>query len=203
MRDAVADPPPGKDRGNRTMLHIKYMVSIRCKLIVKDELKKLGFHYSFIDLGEVQVEEQLSRSQWDQLNNGLKRWGLELMEDKNAILIERIKNVIIETIHYSEEQSDLNFFDLLSKKLEHDYTYLSHLFSTVTGSTIERFIIMHKIERVKELLIYDKLTLSEIAFRLHYSSVAHLSNQFKKVTGLSPTFFKHLKRKRFSDLENV
>lgn len=207
MRDGIGNSLLRNDWGNSredgTKLYIKYMVSLRCKLIVKDELEKLGLHYSVVDLGEVQVKEELSPKQWNQLNNGLKRWGLELMEDKKAILIERIKNVIIETIHYSEEGLKINFSDHLSEKLGYNYTYLANLFSATTGTTIEHFIITHKIERVKELLIYDELTLNEIAYKLHYSSLAHLSNEFKKVTGLTPTFFKHLKNKRLTNLENV
>ena len=125
------------------------------------------------------------------------------MDDKRAMLIEKIKNVIIEAIHYSDEALKVNFSDHLSEKLQHDYTYLANLFSEVESTTIEHFIIKHKIERVKELLVYDELTLTEIAYKLHYSSVGHLSNQFKKVTGLTPTFFKHLKHKRLSGLESV
>src|SRR5689334_22834197 len=172
------------------------MVSIRCKLMVKDELEKLGLHHTVVDLGEVEIMEAISQAQRQQLAIGLKRSGLELMDDKKAIIIERIKNVIIELIHYSDEGLKINFSEHLSKKLNYDYTYLSNLFSEVESSTIEHFIIKHKIERAKELLIYDELSLTEIAYKLHYSSVAHLSNQFKKVTGLTPTFFKHLKHKR-------
>jgi AraC-like DNA-binding protein len=184
-------------------LYIKYMVSIRCKMIVKAELDKLGVHYSSVDLGEVEIRENLNQDQRHALAIALKRTGLEVMDDKRAILIERIKNVIIEAIHYSDEALKVNFSDHLSEKLNYDYTYLANLFSEVEGTTIEHFIIKHKIERVKELLVYDQLSLTEISYRLHYSSVAHLSNQFKKVTGLTPTFFKHLKHKRLSGLENV
>ena len=171
--------------------------------MVKDELEKLGLHHTVVDLGEVEITETLSQPQRQQLALGLKRSGLELMDDKKAILIERIKNVIIESIHYSDEALKINFSNHLSEKLDYDYTYLSNLFSEVESSTIEHFVIKHKIERAKELLIYDELTLTEIAFKLHYSSVAHLSNQFKKITGLTPTFFKDLKHKRLGGLENV
>jgi AraC-like DNA-binding protein len=179
------------------------MVSIRCKMMVKDELERLGFHHAVVDLGEVDLKENLSNEQREKLAIALKKSGLELMDDKKSVLIERIKNVIIEVIHYSDEALRVNFSDHLSEKLKYDYTYLANLFSEVESTTIEHFIIKHKIERVKELLIYDELNLTEIAYKLHYSSVAHLSNQFKKVTGLTPTFFKHLKHKRLGGIENV
>ena len=179
------------------------MVSIRCKMVVKSELDKLGLHYLKVELGEVNVKENLTDEQLNQLKTELLKSGLELMDDKKAILIERIKNVIIEMVHYDEEVPKVNFSDFLSEKLNHDYTYLANLFSEVTGITIEQYMIAHKIERVKELLIYDELTLTEISYRLNYSSVAHLSNQFKKVTGLTPTFFKNLKHKKRNTLENV
>ena len=184
-------------------LYIKYMVSIRCKMVVISELEKLGLHFVTVELGEVEIREILSEEQKQQLALGLKRWGLELMDDKKAILIERIKNVIVETIHYTDEALRVNFSDHLSEKLGYDYTYLSHLFSEVESTTIDQFILKHKIERVKELLVYDELSLTEIAYKLHYSSVAALSNQFKKITGLTPTFFKQIKHKRMGDLENV
>ena len=178
------------------------MVSIRCKMMVKSELEKLGLHYTIVDLGEAEITETLTDLQRRQLADGLKLSGLELMDDKKAMLIEKIKNVIVETIHYTDEALKINFSDHLSNKLGYDYTYLANLFSEVESITIEHFIIKHKIERVKEFLVYDELTLTEIAYRLHYSSVAHLSNQFKKVTGLTPTFFKHLKQKRMGGMEN-
>jgi len=184
-------------------LLIKNMVSIRCKMIVKSELEKLGLNYSHMELGEVETREDLSDEKKDQLRASLLKSGLELLEDKKAALIEKIKNVIIEMVHYSDELPKTNFSDYLSEKLKYDYNYLSNLFSEVKGTTIEQFIISHKIERVKELLVYDELTLTEIAWKLHYSSVAHLSNQFKKVTGLTPSFFKKMKHKRLIALENL
>ena len=184
-------------------LLIKNMVSLRCKLIVKSELEKMNVHVSTIELGEVETLEELSANQQQELNSTLLRSGLELMENKKSILIEKIKNIIIEMIHYSEEPPLLNFSSFLSEKLNYDYNYLSNLFSEVKGITIEHFIISHKIERAKELLIYNELTLTEIAEKLHYSNVAHLSNQFKKVTGLTPTFFKKMKHKRLIALENL
>jgi AraC-like DNA-binding protein len=184
-------------------LFIKYMVCIRCKMVVKSELEKLGLHYKKVDLGQVDIVGGITAEQQDQLKKALLKSGLELMEDKRAVLIERIKNVIIEMVHYEDEPIKTNFSDYLSEKLEYDYTYLSNIFSEVTGITIEHYIIAHKIERVKELLLYDELTLSEISYRLNYSSVAHLSYQFKKVTGLTPTFFKQLKHNRRNTLDNV
>jgi AraC-like DNA-binding protein len=179
------------------------MVSIRCKMLVKEELKKLGLHHIAVNLGEVEIMEDITAAQREQLKIALHRSGLELMDDKKTILVEKIRNVIIELIHYSDEQLKVNFSDYLSEKLQYDYTYLSGLFSEVHGTTIEQFIIHHKIERVKELIIYDELNLTEIAWKLHYSSVQHLSRQFKKVTGLTPSFFKALKHKKRKSLENV
>ncbi|MCW3126615.1 MAG: transcriptional regulator, AraC family [Bacteroidetes bacterium] len=172
-------------------------------MVVKAELDHLGLRYGSIELGEAEIKEDISPTQREKLKAGLLRAGLELMDDKRAMLIEKIKNVIVEMVHYADEPPKTNFSDYLSAKLEYDYTYLSNLFSEVTGVTIEHYIISHKIERVKELLIYDELNLTEISYKLHYSSVAHLSNQFKKVTGLTPSFFRKLKGKRRNSLENM
>lgn len=179
------------------------MVSNRCKILVKDELRKLGLHFIVVELGEVEVMETLSESQSESLKAALLESGLELMDDKKSILIEKIKNVIIEMVHHTEELVKVNFSQLLSEKLNHDYTYLANLFSEVQGTTIEHFVIAHKVERIKELIMYGELSISEIAWKMNYSSVAHLSNQFKKVTGLSPSHFKQLKDKRRSPLEEV
>jgi AraC-like DNA-binding protein len=179
------------------------MVSLRCKMIVKEELKKLGLQYVVVDLGTVEIFENLTQSQHDQLKNNLQKDGLELLDDKKSILIEKIKNVIIELIHYSDELPVINDSAYISEKLGYDYTYLANIFSEVKGITIQQFIIIHKIEKVKELILYDELNLTEIAYKLHYSSVGHLSKQFKKITGLSPSFFKHLKQKRMRNLEDV
>ncbi|HXB45368.1 MAG TPA: helix-turn-helix domain-containing protein, partial [Puia sp.] len=184
-------------------LYIKYMVSIRCKMLVKAELDKLGLHYKRVELGEAEIEEHISPEKWNELNIALKKSGIELMDDKKSILIERIKNVIIELVHYSEDPLEINFSDYLSQKLHHDYTYLANLFSESQGTTIEHFLITHKIERVKELLVYDELNITEIAWKMGYSSVAHLSNQFKKITGLTPSFFKKIKDKKRSTLEDI
>jgi AraC-like DNA-binding protein len=179
------------------------MVSLRCKMLVKDELKKLGIAYSNINLGQVELAEDISRSQLEDVRTALKLSGLELMDDKKSVLIEKIKDVVIEMVHYEDELPKVNFSDYLTEKLGYNYTYLANLFSETEGTTIEHFIIIHKIERVKELIIYDELNLTEIAWKLHYSSVAHLSNQFKKITGLTPSFFKSLKNKKRSNLENL
>lgn len=184
-------------------LYIKYMVSLRCKIMVQEELKKLGLKYVLVDLGVVEILEDISDLQREQLKVNLLQSGLELMDDKKSILIEKIKNVIIEMIHYADELPQENFSDYISKQLAYDYTYLANTFSEVKGITIQQFIIIHKIERVKELLLYDELNLTEISYKLNYSSVAHLSNQFKKVTGLSPSFYKKLKQKRKNNLENL
>lgn len=184
-------------------LYIKYMVSLRCKMMVKEELAKLGLHLVIIELGMVEILETISARQKALLKINLQRSGLELMDDKRAILIEKIKTVIIEMIHYSDEPPSTNYSSFISEKLKKDYTYLANIFSEVKGITIQQYIILHKIEKVKELLLYDELNLTQISYKLNYSSVAHLSTQFKKVTGLSPTFFKLLKLKRTSNLENI
>ncbi|HEX9827673.1 MAG TPA: AraC family transcriptional regulator [Flavobacteriaceae bacterium] len=179
------------------------MVSLRCKLVVKDELEKLGLHYTSIELGTIEIKENITNRQKQKLKLNLAAFGLELMDDKKKILIDKIKNIIIEMVHYSEEVPKVNYSVYISEKLGYDYTYLSNLFSEVKGVTIQHFIINHKIEKAKELILYDELNLTEISYRLHYSSVAHLSNQFKKVTGHSPSYFKKLGKKRKSNLENL
>ena len=179
------------------------MVSLRCKMMVKNELKKLGLVYIAIDLGVVELFEDITTEKQEQLKKNLLKSGLELLDDKKSILIEKIKNVITEMIHYSDELPKENDSEYISKKLGYDYTYLANTFSEVKGITIQQFIIINKIEKVKELLLYNELNLTEISYKLHYSSVAHLSNQFKKVTGLSPSFYKQLKNKRKKNLENM
>lgn len=186
-----------------TKLYIKYMVSLRCKMMVKEELKKLGLTHTHVELGMVEILQDITPEQRMALKNNLLKSGLELLDDKKNILIERIKNVIVEMIHYSDELPKVNYSDYICEKLGYDYTYLANAFSEVKGITIQQFIILHKIEKVKELLIYDELNLTEISYRLHYSSVAHLSNQFKKITGLTPTFYKQLKNKRKQNLEDI
>ncbi|MEO6719618.1 MAG: AraC family transcriptional regulator [Ferruginibacter sp.] len=184
-------------------LYIKYMVSLRCKMMVHEELSKMGITNVVVDMGTVELLNDLTNEQREQLRERLLMLGLELLDDKKSILIERVKNVITEMIHYSDELPKINYSDHISEKLNYDYTYLANMFSEVKGITIQQFIITHKIERAKELIIYDELNLTEIAYKLRYSSVAHLSNQFKKVTGLTPSFFKSLKHKKRVMLENV
>ncbi len=184
-------------------LYIKYMVTNQCKMEVKAELKKLGLHFIVVDLGEIEIMEDLTGDQRQELKVALFSIGFELMDDKRAILIERIMSVIIEMVHNSTEVNKLNFSDYLSEKLNHHYTYLSNIFSEVKGITIQQFIIIHKVERIKELLMYDELNLTEISYLLNYSSVAHLSNQFKKITGLSPSHFKILKDRKRMPIEEI
>jgi AraC-like DNA-binding protein len=185
------------------ILYIKYMVSLRCKMMVKEELRKLGIKYVIIELGTVEMLEDITPAQHEELKANLLKSGLELLDDKKTILIQKIKNLIIDMIHHTEELPQVNYSEYISEKLGYDYTYLANTFSEVKGITIQQYIIIHKIERVKELLLYAEMNLTEISYKLHYSSVAHLSNQFKKVTGLSPSFYKQLKHKRQSNLENV
>lgn len=179
------------------------MVSARCKMAVKEELKKMGLHFVLVELGEIDIMEDISSEQREELKAALLATGLELMDDKRSILIEKIKNAVIEMVHHSDEIIKTNFSEYLSEKLNYDYTYLANLFSEVQGTTIAQFLISHKVERIKELIIYDELNISEIAWKMNYSSVAHLSNQFKKVTGLSPSHFKQLKDKRRSPIEEI
>lgn len=174
------------------------MVSRRCKQLVKDELKKLNLNYHFmvVDLGMIEILSDISPEQLLQLKETLMRSGLELLDDKRSILIEKVINVITDMIHHSDEMPNVNYSDYISEKLQYDYTYLSNIFSEVKGTSIQQFIILHKIERVKELILYNELNLTQIAEKLSYSSVAHLSNQFKKITGVTPSFFKSLKTKK-------
>jgi AraC-like DNA-binding protein len=172
------------------------MVCLRCKMLVKSELDKLGLHYKTVELGEVEIMEEITEDQRNLLGNALKSAGLELMDDKRSILVEKIKTTIISLVNNSDEEIKINLSDHLSEKINHNYTYLAHLFSEVKGITIEQFYLNYKLEKVKELLVYDELSLTEIAYKLHYSSVAHLSNQFRKMTGLTPTHFKNLRQKR-------
>ncbi|MBN2893867.1 MAG: helix-turn-helix transcriptional regulator [Bacteroidales bacterium] len=187
----------------KVKLYIKYMVSLRCKMMVKEELMNLGIKYVVIDLGVVEILEDITPEQHEQLKKNLLKSGLLLLDDKRNILIERIQNVVIDMIHYSDELPKINFSDYISEQLGYDYTYLSNMFAEVKGMTLQHFIIIHRIEKVKELLLYDELNLTEISYRLQYSSVAHLSNQFKKITGLTPSFYKQIKQKRSVNLEDL
>lgn len=184
-------------------LYIKNMVSIRCKMLVKSELEKLNLGYKSVELGEVELEQAIDDQQRNALRTALLTSGLVVMEDKRSILVEKIKTLIIEMIHYNNELPDVNYSVYISKKLNYNYTYMANLFAEVKGTTIEHFIIMHKIEKVKELIIYDELSFTEIASLMQYSSVAHLSKQFKKITGLTPSYFKQMKYKRRNPLEDL
>ncbi len=184
-------------------IFFKHMVSIRCKMIVKAEIERLGLHDEKVELGEALIEEELDSSQIAQLDLAVRQYGIEVLEDKKSVMIEKIKTIIIELVHYEEEPIQTNLSTLLTDTLHHDYAFLSNLFSVSQGTTIEKFYIAHRIERIKELLMYDELNITEIAEIMHYSSVAHLSNQFKKITGLTPSFFKHLKNRQRIALEDI
>ena len=179
------------------------MVSNRCKMVVRTALKGLGVHFVMLELGEVEIMERLTGQQSDSLRDTLEDAGLELIDDKRSILIEKIKNAIIDMVHHSEEMVKVNISTYLSEKLNHDYTYLANIFSQVQGVSIEQCIILHKVEKIKELLMYGELNISEISYKMNYSSTAHLSTQFKKVTGLTPTHFRQLKEKRRNPIEQI
>jgi AraC-like DNA-binding protein len=179
------------------------MVSKRCKMLVNAEIEKLVLHCTKIELGEAEIIENISSGKWDELNIVLEKSGIELMRDKQSILIEKIRNAVIERVHYADEPLEVNFSNYLSKKLYRNYNYLANVFSKTQGITIDRFYLLHKIERVKQLMIYDDLNLKEIAWKMNYSSTAHLSNQFKKITGISPSIFKKNKDKQISALEDI
>jgi YesN/AraC family two-component response regulator len=184
-------------------LFIKYMVTKRCQTAVKEVLKNLGLHYVIVDLGEVDIMEDLSPELMEQLRVGLQSAGFELLDDRRTILIEKVKTIIIEMVQSSDEPLKTNFSDYLCEKLNYDYTYLANLFSQVQGTTIQQFIILLKIERIKELIVDDELSITEIAFMLNYSSVSHLSNQFKKTTGFTPSQFKNLRSRERTPIEDV
>ncbi len=184
-------------------LYIKHMVSLRCKILLKEELTKLGYQVISIDLGEAEVLGNISLEDREHLKFALLTCGLEIIDDKKVILVEKIKNIIIEMIQQTNEVPLINYSNFISQKLNYDYTYLSNIFSEEKGITIQQFIIIHKIEKVKELLIYNEMNLTEIAWQLHYSSVAHLSNQFKKVTGTSPSYYKLYKTLNRIKIEEV
>lgn len=187
----------------KTKIHIKNMVCNRCIMVVQSELDKLNLKAKNIRLGEVTLEKEPTLAEIKNLEKALIPLGFELIDDKKSRIIEQIKNTIINLVHYQNNEVKTNLSDVLSEKLHHDYNYLSNLFSEVEGTTIEKYFIAQKIEKVKELLVYDELSLSEIAFRLNYSSVAYLSNQFKKVTGLSPSHFKKIRTDKRKPLDEV
>lgn len=179
------------------------MVSLRCKMMVQKEIEQLGLKNTVVNLGTVDIPDGITNEQLEVFRIKLAHLGLELLDDKKSILIEKIKNTITEMVHNAHEQPKENYSEYLSEKLSYDYTYLSNVFSEVNGYTIQHFIIINKIEKVKELLLYNELNLTEIAYKLNYSSVAHLSYQFKKITGLAPSFYKSLKQKRLKNLEDL
>lgn len=184
-------------------LFIQNMVSLRCKMKVKSELEKLGIDYKSVELGEIVLSKPISKTTSQKLGEALHKSGLELMHDKNVILIQKIINIVIEMVHYSDEIPNVNFSTFLSEKMHQDYNKMAKLFSHTKGITIEHFIILHKIEKIKELIIYDELNLTEISYKMNYSSLAHLSRQFKQVTGLSPSFFKNLSKRERTNLEDI
>jgi len=179
------------------------MVCNRCIMVVQAELEKFGLHPRTIQLGEADIAEELSIEEKSNLNHQLQQVGFSIMDDKKSQLIVKIKSLIVELVHQKNSQLKINLSDFLSEKLNHDYKYIASLFSEVEGTTIEKYFIAQKIEKVKELLVYDELSLSEIAYQLNYSSVAHLSSQFKKVTGLTPSYFKNLKTFKRKPLDEV
>lgn len=182
---------------------IQNMVSRRCKMMVKLELDKLGIAYKSIELGEVELAESITEATKQLLETALHKSGLEVMHDEKAMLIEKIINIIVEMVHYSDEYPKTNFSTFLSEKMQQDYHKMSEIFSKAKGINIEHFIILHKVEKVKELIMYDELNLSEISYKMHYASIAHLSKQFKQITGLTPTFFKSLSKKQRYNLEDL
>ena len=179
------------------------MVCGRCKMVVKSEFEKLGFHPISIELGVVEIRETNIDSSMEVLLQNLRSWGFDLIDDKQSKIIEHIKNLIVELVHYQNNEPKINLSDYLTQNILHDYSTLSNLFSEVEGTTIEKYFISLKIEKVKELLMYDELTLSEISYKLNYSSVAYLSNQFKKVTGFTPSYYKNLKDKKRRQIEDL
>ena len=184
-------------------LYIKNMVCSRCKMVVKAQLESLGLKPVNIALGEVELEEELSKEQLSSLNNALKVTGFELIDNKKSQTIEKIKNAIVTLVHHSDHELRTNLSAFITSQIHQDYNYLSNLFSEVEGTTIEKYYINQRIEKVKELLVYDELSLSEIADRLGYSSVGYLSNQFKKVTGFTPSYYKSLKENKRRNIEEL
>lgn len=183
-------------------VYIKNMVCLRCKLLVQDEMDRLNLEYDEVKLGEAVIKDPVSPDKLKALNRALLKSGLEIINDKKSRLVEQIKTIVIEQVHYTDQSLGENFSTFLAARLNYDYTYLSNLFAANQGITLEHYIIGHKIDKVKELLIYDELTIAEIAFKMNYSSAAHLSKQFKKVTGFTASYFKELKRIRFEENKN-
>lgn len=179
------------------------MVCARCKMVVKAELEKSGFENAIVELGEVELTKEPTKLQLEKLDESLRQLGFELLDDKKSRIIEKIKNIIIQQVHHSSVPPNVNLSDLIADQLHYDYPYLSNLFTESEGITIEKYFIAQRIEKVKELLVYNELSLAEIADQLNYSSSAYLSSQFKKVTGLTPSFYKSLKEKKRKNIEEV
>ena len=179
------------------------MVCSRCKMVVKNELEKLNLNTTSVELGEVYIEETLSKDELKKVDLTLKNLGFELIDDRKSQTIEKIKNTIITLVHHSDHEIKTNLSAFITSQIHQDYNYLSSLFSEVEGITIEKYVIAQRIERAKELMVYDELTLSEIANQLGYSSVAYLSNQFKKITGFTPSYFKSLKEHKRKNIEEL
>ncbi len=179
------------------------MACLSCKVVVKDALEELQIHPLKIELGEIEIQEDITGDEKKRLNNKIKKAGLELLEGKQGTLIEKIRKVVVDYVYHTEEKIITNFSDFMSKKLNYNYTYLANFFSEIEATTIEQYVIAMKIERIKELIMFEEYTLTEIAYKLHYSSVSHLSSQFKKVTGLTPSHFKNLKKKRRIAIQNL
>jgi len=184
-------------------LAIKNMVCNRCIMVVENELAKLNLHIRHISLGQVEIDENLTKEESQQLASNFSALGFELIDDKRTVIIEQVKHLVLDLIRNKHNDTNLNLSEIISKEVHHDYNYISNLFSDVEGMTIEKYFIGQKIEYVKELLVYDELTLSEIAYQLNYSSVAYLSNQFKKVTGLTPSHFKQIKENKRKPLDKI
>ena len=184
-------------------LYVRNMACLSCKVVVKEALEELEIQPVKVEMGEVEIKEDLTDIEKKKLNDKIKKVGLELLENKQGAIIEKIRKVVVDYVYHTEEKLIVNFSDYLSKKLNYSYTYLANLFSEVEASTIEQYVIAMKIERIKELIMFEDVTLTEISYKLHYSSVAHLSTQFKKVTGLTPTHFKQLKKKRRIAIQNL
>src|SRR5690606_9562701 len=182
---------------------IKNMVCDRCKMVVKQELERAGLTLGSVELGEVEIREELSRDKLQSLGNGLRKFGFELLDDRRSRIAERVKTLVIELIHTRDNEKKTNLSDYIAASIGQDYSYISNLFSQQESLTIEQFYILQKIERVKELLVYDELNLNEIAAKLNYSSASHLTKQFKKVTGSTPTSFKEKQHARRRPLDNL
>ena len=177
-------------------LYIKYMVSVRCKTAVQNKLDKFGLHDGQVNLGEVEFKQDLTPAQHAQLQREIQHLDVELLDCSKGVLVQQVQALIVQMAHHADTLPKIKNSDYISQQLKRDYPYLATLFSESTGVTIERSIIRHKIERVKELLLFDELNLTEIAHKMNYSSLAHLSGQFKKETGLTPTRFKQLNHKK-------